>query len=75
MGAQPVEHLLQQPLLCEFNFASKGAIIESLQVLDLIKSQPDRDNFFEWKPRFQISGSLEKLNTDSFSDFFSERSA
>ena len=72
LGAQPIEYLLQQPLLCELSLASKGPILESLQVLDLIKSMPDADNFFDWKQTFEISGSLEKPNTDSFSDFFQQ---
>lgn len=72
LGAQPIQYLLQQPLLCELSLASKGPILESLQVLDLIKSIPDADNFFDWKQTFEISGSLEKPNTDSFSDFFQQ---
>jgi hypothetical protein len=72
IGAQPIQHIFQQPLLCELSFASKGPIIESLKILDLIESTPDADNFFTWKPRFEISGNLEELNTDSFSDFFQQ---
>lgn len=73
IGAQPIQYIFQQPLLCELSFASKGPIIESLNMLDLIESTPDADNFFTWKPRFEISGSLKELNTDSFSDFFQQK--
>ena len=72
IGAQPIQYILQQPLLCELSFASKGPIIESLKTLDFIENKPDADNFFAWKPRFEISGNLKELNTDSFSDFFQQ---
>ena len=56
----------------ELSFASKGPIIESLKMLDLIESTPDADIFY-LEATFEISGSLEELNTDSFSDFFNKR--
>lgn len=72
IGAQPIQSIFQQPLLCELSLASKGPIIESLKILDFIEDTPDTNNFFAWKQQFEISGNLEELNTDSISDFFQQ---